>query len=89
MKVKLSEARLDYNKGLRFLFRSYKEVVRNNEIEEVVYMKNQMIGYISAGYWSNIISEEEYHKLFSTILNIMKSGMNHVTKKKNEVDLCQ
>ena len=85
----MTKTRIEYNKGLRFLFRSYKEVVRNNEIEEAVYMKNQMMGYISAGYWSNIISEEEYHKLFRTILNILKSGMNRVTKKKDEVDLCQ
>lgn len=68
----MNNYRLNFNKGLRYQFNSLKAAVKKEEFDDITYEKISIMGYISAGYWTNIITEKEYHNLFRVVRKITK-----------------
>lgn len=51
----MNEARSNFIKGLRIEF---KDLRTSRNKDNLDYYKNMILGYINAGYWTNIITEK-------------------------------
>ena len=70
----MNETRRLYLKGLKFQLNVIRE---EKYIDDINYQSTITLGYLSAGYLSHIITQEEYNKLFEIVKKVREENRNY------------